>query len=100
MLDKSNARNTFLAPMIVDECAVDADCVVMPAAFSCCGECEPSPPFEASPRSELADLRRTCFRSEHLCEPPVCPSKPAGCEARAVCRSGACIAIPSDGCVR
>jgi hypothetical protein len=30
------------------DCTTDADCALMPARFTCCGECEPAPPRVAA----------------------------------------------------
>jgi hypothetical protein len=89
--------NKFFVATVFDDCVTDDDCVLMPSLVTCCGECEPSPPFRAAPRSDLTDLRSDCLRREQLCDPPVCTAKPAGCEARAVCRSGTC-AVISHAC--
>lgn len=83
------------------ECSVDADCTLMPAAITCCGECEPVPPLEAVPRTFLDALllenESACAPTTRLCEPPACASVPAGCAARAVCRAGRCTVVES-GC--
>lgn len=82
------------------DCAADADCVLIPARVTCCGECEPVPPFEAAPLQILVDLRSACVPQERLCDPPVCTAPPAGCEARAACREGRCEVIANDRCTR
>lgn len=85
------------------ECAVDEDCTLLPAALTCCGECEPVPPFEAAPRAALDALlienETTCAARSGLCDPPACAALPEGCAARAVCRAGACTVLES-GCDR
>jgi hypothetical protein len=80
------------------ECQTDADCVLLPALVTCCGECDPEPPFEAIPRSTLEQLRsdtdEQCAPRTRLCEPPQCFS--ADRRARAECRNGTCRAVTSE----
>jgi hypothetical protein len=79
------------------ECAVDADCTLMPAAITCCGECGPVPPFESVTRQELDALllenETACATRAGLCEPPACAALPEGCAARAICRTGRCVTV-------
>ncbi|MGE0395321.1 MAG: hypothetical protein AB7T06_01240 [Kofleriaceae bacterium] len=84
------------------ECETDDDCGLMPSRLTCCGECEPAPPFEAVPRSQidalLIELDTQCAPRTRLCEPPVCEEVPFECEARAACIAGVCRAIASSAC--
>lgn len=84
------------------ECRVDDDCTLMPAAITCCGECDPVPPFEAVPHTAvdavLIELETRCAEKLAPCEPPVCESLPRGCEAYAACVGGQCIVLQSDSC--
>lgn len=86
----------------VRECELDEDCGLVPLAITCCGECDPAPPFRAAPRTEidavLLDLETECSQSARGCEPPACSALPANCTARAVCRAGMCTVEQSDGC--
>jgi hypothetical protein len=74
----------------------------MPAAITCCGECDPVPPFEAVPHTAvdavLIELETRCAEKLAPCEPPVCESLPRGCEAYAACVGGQCIVLQSDSC--
>jgi hypothetical protein len=85
----------------VAECVVDDDCGLMPPRMTCCGECDPVPPFEAVPRTAidavLIDLETACAQSSSLCEPPECAVLTPGCVARAICLHGTCRVIES-GC--
>jgi hypothetical protein len=85
------------------ECTQDADCALMPSVITCCGDCEPAPPFEAVPVGSLeARLRETadaCFPTTRLCDPPSCPIVPEGCQARAVCAAGSCSVEATERCV-
>lgn len=87
-------------PVLPPECEADRDCVLMPAKVTCCGECEPVPPFEAATRATLdwlrADTAAHCA-PERLCDSPPCAEAPVGCEARAVCRNGRCV-VHETGC--
>jgi hypothetical protein len=83
------------------ECVVDDDCGLMPSMMTCCGECDPAPPFEAVPRTaidaRLIELETSCGETSVVCEDPVCEIAPAGCVARAICLNGVCRVIES-GC--
>jgi hypothetical protein len=83
------------------ECQVDDDCTLMPSAMTCCGECDPAPPFEAVPRtavdSRLLELETDCAESTRLCEPPICEVVPPSCIASAICLDGRCRVI-AFGC--
>lgn len=85
------------------ECIEDEDCVLLPSALTCCGECDPAPPFEALPRAQLEDRRAAlveeCAPATRLCEPPACPAVPQACRARATCRAGICQAVASKQCL-
>ena len=39
------------------ECVRDADCALVPSLITCCGECEPAPPFEAVTKPLLEAVR-------------------------------------------
>lgn len=86
------------------ECLTDRDCTLVPSLFTCCGECEATPPFEAAPRAIVAQLRHenlaACATSmlAQSCEPPVCPGLPAGCDARPICQAGECRVEANDRC--
>lgn len=97
--DEPNARDTFYLPAAFDECDVDEACELA-RTVTCCGECEPAPPFSAITRRDLADLRAACFPAERMCDPPVCSPVPPGCEARAVCRHGKCEVVANAACRR
>jgi hypothetical protein len=83
------------------ECMVDDDCGLMPPLMTCCGECDPSPPFEAVPRTaidaRLIDLENYCAERGQACDPPICEIAPPGCVARAICVRGTCQVVES-GC--
>lgn len=83
------------------ECEVDDDCGLMPSVMSCCGECDPAPPFEAVVRTaidaRLIELETYCAERTIECEPPSCEVVPAGCTARAVCVHGTC-RVNESGC--
>jgi hypothetical protein len=83
------------------ECVVDDDCGLMPPLMTCCGECDPAPPFEPVPRTaidaRLIELEHACAEHAPVCEPPVCETVPPGCIARAVCVRGRCRVVES-GC--
>jgi len=85
-----------------DTCATDADCALVPARITCCGECEPVAPFEAMTRTLLEALRRdveaSCAPATRLCDPPSCATLPPGCEVRAVCVAGQCRPEASPPC--
>jgi hypothetical protein len=85
------------------ECVTDDDCGLMPSEITCCGECEPVPPFEAVPRTaidaRLLELETYCAERTIECVPPSCAAAPPGCTARATCDRGTCRAITS-GCER
>lgn len=85
------------------ECIEDQDCVLTPSILTCCGECDPAPPFEALPRARLEEQRATlaerCAPVTRLCEPPTCAPVPAECRARAECRAGVCQAVANTKCL-
>jgi hypothetical protein len=82
-------------------CVVDADCVLMPDELACCGACDPTPPFQAVTRGELAarreELAATCRAEQRACEPLVCPAPRSGCVATAVCVEHRCD-VRQHGC--
>ncbi len=84
------------------ECTVDADCVLMPAQMTCCGDCEAVPPFRAVPRATYEDaaldLEAECQPRNRVCEPPSCQDAAEGCEARPVCVRGTCH-VEATGCL-
>jgi hypothetical protein len=84
------------------ECVADTDCVLMPAVLTCCGVCEAAPPFEAAPREALDEMRDAmdarCAPPASPCDPPVCASLPAGCDARPICANGLCAVVASSSC--
>jgi hypothetical protein len=84
------------------ECRTDDDCTLMPAAITCCGECEPVPPFEPVPRtavdSVLLELETRCAERPGPCDPPVCEKSPPGCQADAICHAGRCLVVQSGAC--
>jgi hypothetical protein len=96
--DDVRSRIDVVARDEPDECTADTDCVILPALVTCCGECEPVPPFDAARRTILEDLRSDCVPRERLCDPPVCSPKPPGCEARAACVRGRCRVVANDRC--
>jgi len=87
-------------PGEADDCVTDDDCTLLPPIISCCGECDPVPPFEAVPRSTvdalLLELDTQCAQRTGLCTPPVCESAPPGCFARATCAAGHCHVVDGD----
>jgi hypothetical protein len=93
-------------PRTIDEraeCIVDDDCVLVPERMTCCGECDAVPPLEAAPWVMVDKIRRdtvddSCAPRDRLCDPPICPSAPAGCEAHPVCRAGQCAVVANDRC--
>ena len=99
LAEEPTEPKAFVVPTVFDECAIDEDCGLMPSLVTCCGECEPTPPFEPVPRSELAVLRGDCFPRERICDPPVCTPKLLGCEARAICKSGMCTVVANQQCL-
>lgn len=82
-----------VAPVEI-ECVVDDDCVLMPSAINCCGECPPAPPYDAVSGEELASLliqlETDCAEWTRLCEPPACEIISQRCEPRAICVEGRC----------
>lgn len=84
------------------ECARDTECALVPAAFTCCGECEPAPPFEAVSTELLDEVRGEwadrCAPATRACEPPACASVPEACAARAICDRGACRVAVTSAC--
>lgn len=85
------------------ECVVDDDCVLVPELMTCCGECDAVPPLEAAPWAMVDEIRRdaeeSCAPRDRLCEPPICPSAPADCEAHPICRAGQCAVEANDRCI-
>jgi hypothetical protein len=85
------------------ECKQDADCALMPALFTCCGECEPMPPFQAVTKRRLDALRSDtdaqCAPPTRLCDPPICSPLSPACEARAICVEGACRVEATHACI-
>jgi hypothetical protein len=81
------------------ECVRDDDCVLLPRV-TCCGECAPSPPYEAAPRwvldGMLVEAETTCARSSRPCTPPVC-DLPTTCVPHAACTEGRC-QVSTRGC--
>jgi hypothetical protein len=98
---EQQARNVAIESSDARECDVDGDCTLMPSRMTCCGECEPVPPFEPVPRiavdSQLLQLETACAAMIRPCEPPVCELVPPGCTAYAICLDGRCRVIAS-GC--
>ncbi len=90
-----------LGSAVEPECKVDDDCILMPSEMTCCGKCDPAPPFEAVPRSavdsRLIELETECASRTRWCESPVCDITPPGCAADAACIAGRCQAIAA-GC--
>ena len=90
------------APPGTLECRVDDDCTLMPAAMTCCEECEPVPPFEAVPRTAvdamLIELETRCAAKPSICGPRSCEAPPQGCQAAAVCVRGRCSVVQTDAC--
>lgn len=86
-----------------EQCTRDDDCVLVPSLITCCGECQPAPPFEAVPLGRLASRRTAasemCLPSTRGCEPPVCPAVIQGCEVRAICAAGSCAVEASERCL-
>jgi hypothetical protein len=86
------------------ECQQNADCALMPALLTCCGECEPLPPFEAVTKRRLEAIRSDtdaqCAPPTRLCDPPICSPLPARCEARAICVEGSCRVDATEACIR
>lgn len=85
------------SPQSFDECVVDDDCVLMPSVISCCGECDPRPPFHAVTGKALDALRMEldamCEDSCGECDPPVCEPLPPECYASAACIDGRCVPL-------
>jgi hypothetical protein len=85
------------------ECRRDADCTLVPASLTCCGQCEPVPPFEAVTTRRLeamrSEMEAECAPPTRLCDPPICSPLAAGCQAHAVCLDGTCRVEASKGCV-
>ena len=84
------------------ECRIDDDCTLLPPAMTCCGECDPVPPFEAVPRTAvdalLLELETRCAEKPGPCQPPACESSPPGCEAYSTCVGGHCMVVQSGSC--
>jgi hypothetical protein len=87
---------------VTTECRVDDDCMLLPSAMTCCGECDPVPPFEAVPRTAvdalLIELETRCAEKPGPCEPPACESSPRGCSAHAACIGEHCTVVQNDSC--
>ena len=84
------------------ECRVADDCTLMPSAITCCGECDPVPPFQAVPHTDvdawLIEVETRCAGKPPACDPPSCEAAPPGCEAHAACVSGHCMVVANDAC--
>lgn len=84
------------------QCRAQDDCTLLPAVLNCCGECDPVPPFEAVPSTEvdalLIELETRCAEKPRLCEPLSCEVAPPGCEAYATCVRGRCEVVQSGSC--
>jgi hypothetical protein len=96
-------ERTVPATIAPAQCSSDDDCVLQPSLMTCCGECEPGPPFEAMTRSDLEKLRSEvdskCAPRTRVCEPPTCSPVPVGCEVRAACVNGRCRPSANDACI-
>lgn len=83
------------------QCLGADDCVLLPAALTCCVECPPAPPFEPAPSwvlgGMLIQLETDCAERDRACPAVRCEPVPAGCVARAACVRGRCAAV-SSGC--
>ncbi len=83
------------------ECLRDDDCVLLPAALTCCVECPPAPPFDPAPSwvlgGMLIQLETDCAERDRACPEVRCEPRPEGCVARAACVRGRCAAV-SSGC--
>lgn len=83
------------------QCMRNDDCVLLPAALTCCIECPPAPPFEAAPSwvldGMLIENETECAEPRHLCPEIRCELVPATCIARAACIAGKCVAL-AEGC--
>jgi len=88
-------------PQVIGECTEDDDCTILPSELTCCGECEPAPPFVAVTRDVMDALllehETRCARSTRLCHPPTCEAPANGCSAEARCAAGRCV-IEVMGC--
>ena len=83
-------------------CETDQDCVLRPSFITCCGVCDPAPPFQAVSRKRLDVLLwqtdALCTPRTRPCAPVSCSTRPATCEAGAVCHAGECRVIQSAEC--
>jgi len=83
------------------ECVHDEDCVLLPAALTCCIECAPAPSFEAAPSwvldGMLIENETECAEPRHLCPEITCEPVPETCVARPACAAGRCVAV-TKGC--
>lgn len=82
------------------DCADDDDCALVPDV-TCCGECRPSPPYEAQPRGAIdaifIELETRCATQREDCASRACDPVPPGCYARPACVGGECVA-ETEGC--
>lgn len=97
-LDDDVGPTNVVAPRVPVECVVDSDCALMPALVTCCGECDPVPPFRAIPRLMLDELRGQCEPPERVCDAPVCSPSPPGCIAHATCGANTCGVVANEFC--
>lgn len=81
-------------PLADAECHLDDDCTLMPALITCCGECDPAPPYEAVPRALLDEVRlvtnEDCAPHTRLCDPPACSMQVENASPSVICRGGRC----------
>ena len=89
------------APLSHDtQCVRDEDCVLLPAALTCCIECPPAPPFEAAPSWVLDGMlieNDTVCPERWRCPEVTCEAVSTDCIARAACDDGCCVAL-AIGC--
>ncbi len=99
--DRAAIEREAIAPPSHDaQCVRDDDCVLMPAALTCCIECPAAPPFEAVPSSVLDGLlieNETVCPDRWRCPEVTCQAVPTDCNARAACEYGRCVAV-ATGC--
>ncbi len=83
------------------QCVRDEDCVLLPAALTCCIECPPAPPFEAAPSwvldGMLIENETECAEARHLCPEITCEPVAETCIARPACVTGRCVPL-AEGC--
>jgi len=83
------------------QCTRDEDCVLLPAALTCCVECPPAPPFEPAPRwvldGMLIEQETRCATPRSSCPEVSCAAPRPGCEARPACIQERCSFIET-GC--